>query len=84
VASPGGCASRQRESQLLGGTFFLAPLLALISIRLPREREAGVRGDWLGPTAKVDAPAPLSSVLVLGLHGYRWNDSSTYPGDGVA
>jgi hypothetical protein len=31
-----------------------------------------------------DAPAPLSSVLLHGLDGYRRNDSSTYPGGGVA
>ena len=68
-----GWASRSRESQRLGEASFLAPLLALFH-SVPAEKEAGVRGGWLGPTANVDAPAPLSSVLLLGLHGYRRND----------
>jgi hypothetical protein len=38
-------------------------------------------GVGMKPT-NIDAPAPLSSVLLHGLDGYRRNDSSTYPGDG--
>jgi hypothetical protein len=36
-------------------------------LRLLREREAGVRGNWM-PTANADAPTSLSRVLLLGLH----------------
>ena len=69
MALPGGWASRSRESQPVGEALFLAPLLALFHSGCLAEREAGVRGGWWGPTANVDAPAPLSSVLLLGLHG---------------
>ena len=68
-----GWASRSRESQRWERRRSLLPS-SLSLLRLPAEKEAGVRGGWWGPTANVDAPAPLSSVLLLGFHGYRRND----------
>jgi hypothetical protein len=35
------------------------------SLRLAREREAGVRGSWMLPSANADAPTSLSNVLLL-------------------
>jgi hypothetical protein len=40
----------------LSDTLFLAPCLASLSLRLAREREAGVRGSWMLPSANADAP----------------------------
>jgi hypothetical protein len=56
VACPGGCGSRSRECGHLSDTLFLAPCLASRSLRLAREREAGVRGSWMLPSANADAP----------------------------
>ena len=38
------------------------------------QREAGVRRSWDDADANTDAPAPLSSLLLLGLRDYRRND----------
>jgi hypothetical protein len=60
-------------------TLFLAPLLALVQSAW-LVREAGVRGNWMLPSANADAPTSLSSLLVLGLHGIRGttDDMSAY------
>jgi hypothetical protein len=34
-----------------------------------REREAGVRGNWMLPSANADAPTSLSNLLLFGPHG---------------
>jgi hypothetical protein len=39
------------------------------SLRLAREREAGVWGNWMLPSANADAPTSLSNLLLFGLHG---------------
>jgi len=54
-------------------------------LRLLREREAGVRGNWM-PTANADAPTSLSRVLLLGLHrvGGSPDEVDLPPGGGVA
>ena len=57
--------------------FFLAPLLALFHSGCPREREAGVWGNWMLPSANADAPTSLSSLLLLGLH--RIGESTDVP-----
>jgi hypothetical protein len=54
------------------------------SLRLAREREAGVWGDWVLPSANADAPTSLSNLLLLGPHVYRRNGSLTHPGGRVA
>ena len=38
------------------------------SLRLAREREAGVWGNWMLPSANADAPTSLSNLLLFGLH----------------
>lgn len=60
----------------------LLPASLSFHCRQLQERPESGEIGW-GPTANVDAPAPLSSLLLLGLHGYRRNDSST-TGGGVA
>ena len=74
VVLPGGGPAGRGSRSGWERRSFLAPLLALFHSGCLAEKEAGVRGGWWGPTANVDAPAPLSSVLLLGLHGYRRND----------
>jgi hypothetical protein len=49
----------------------------------PAAREAGVRGNWMLPSANADAPTSLSSLLLLGLHGIGGStDESTTGGGG--
>ena len=64
-----GGASRSRELRPESDPLFLAPPPRSLSPWLPREKEAGVRGNWMLPSANADAPTSLSNLLFLGLHG---------------
>jgi excisionase family DNA binding protein len=57
-----GAAARERPALPCSPPRSLSPWL-------PREREAGVRGNWMLPSANADAPTSLSNLLLLGLHG---------------
>src|SRR4051794_11959651 len=64
----------------------LAPRLASLPVRLLRESEAGGWGEKATEDAlcRPGPPASSSSLLLLGLRGYRPNASeSTYPGGRV-
>ena len=65
-----GAAARERPALPCSPPRSLSPWL-------PREREAGVRGNWMLPSANADAPTSLSNLLLLGLHGIGEHSQST-------
>ena len=89
-ASAGGQRERVaagRGSAAIRGDYVLpcSPPRSL-SLRLTREREAGVRGSWVWPRtiANANAPTSLSNLLLFGLRGIggSTDEGRPYPGGG--
>jgi hypothetical protein len=88
-ASAGGQRERVaagRGSAAIRGDYVLpcSPPRSL-SLRLTREREAGVRGSWVWPRtiANANAPTSLSNLLLFGLRGIggSTDEGRPYPGE---